>query len=463
MRDEHGLRDALHSLEIHAPDPAELVNAAKKRAATWPHKGRLRGGRWADGTRAGDRPGRRPHPTRHKTFAAGGAAAAVIAVLAGLIGLAGRPGTRPAPPRAGSCHLPTSPPVTPHSSSSLSYSDPFAGTASHLIPPYFIALKGTRRPYPAHPNIAAVYSSATGSALATVRVPKPYRTFILVSAAADDRTFALAAQGAQPLGRRAPIAFFLLRFSAATHRARLTRITTVPAIPARASLDAFALSPDGQKLAVAWEPNNPARRCITERIQVTDLRSGAARNWASGTGSVEGDTDDPWSVSWAADSRTLAFNWYALPPARSKQATGPGTGLRELDTAVGGSIEGSSQLLLPFRGPGRRTPAGSLTDIAFLTPDGASIVGAVTDHGSAGYAVFSRAGKLRRVLGSGPVSGVDSGGPRDVLWASPTGSVLVVSSPPGHNGRVAILAHGQVTLLPPLPASVSVNLPAAAW
>lgn len=50
----------------------------------------------------------------------------------------------------------------------------------------------------------------------------------------------------------------------------------------------------------------------------------------------------------------------------------------------------------------------------------------------------------------------------EVLWASSTGSTLVVYEPPGHATRIAIVRDGQLTLLPRLPRFGKV-FPGAAW
>jgi hypothetical protein len=443
MRDEDALRAALRSLESRAPDPAAVLAAA----------------------RAGGPARRNPHPARQKILAAVAAATAVTVIVTGVVALTGHPGTRPAPGTGPGCRPPAYYPFYPlHPPSPAGFTSPgrSAGPAGHqaagLIPPYYIALTGTRRPYPANPDNAAVYSSVTGARLATVTPPRPYRTFVDVSAAADDRTFALAAQNARTQRSGTPVVFFLLHFSPGTRQARLTLIAA-PAVPAHGSFDAFALSPDGRKLAVAWDTNgaHPATR-----LQVTDLVTGKGRDWTSARGDVEGDTADPWSISWAADSRTLAFNWITFPVSRSA-VTGPGTGLRALDTAAAGTdLQECSRLLLPFLGPGRRIAGGDLDDILFLTPSGRHAVGAISTDGKAGYAVIpvTPGDYIVHILDLRKVSASEPGGPRDVLWANADGSVLVVYSPAGHNDRIGVLVGGRLRLLP---QSSRISFPAAAW
>lgn len=88
--------------------------------------------------------------------------------------------------------------------------------------------------------------------------PPPYATFVEVSAAADDRTFVLAAQKLAycTAGRVPPVPatkFFLLRLDPGHGRpgagATLTTLP-IPAIPAGTAVSDFALSPDGSRLAM---------------------------------------------------------------------------------------------------------------------------------------------------------------------------------------------------------------------
>ncbi|HEY1920319.1 MAG TPA: hypothetical protein VGH27_32515 [Streptosporangiaceae bacterium] len=78
---------------------------------------------------------------------------------------------------------------------------PTGTSAASSVPPYYVALTLTGHgsccagtSFLAPPTVAQVKSTATGTVLATVRPPKSYGTFVLVSGAANDRTFALAAQ-----------------------------------------------------------------------------------------------------------------------------------------------------------------------------------------------------------------------------------------------------------------------------
>jgi hypothetical protein len=160
-------------------------------------------------------------------------------------------------------------------------------------------------------------------------------------------------------------------------------------------------------------------------------------------------------MSWAADNATLAFNWY-----------GAGSGLRLLNTtAPGSNVVADSRLSVPIftRDQNHATSAGYLSDILMLTPDGKTVVGAISAfHGNdAGFAEFSAAtGRLERRLDWRRWGGHSTGGPMDVLWASDDGGTLVVYAPPGHANQIGILRGDKLTMLP---QSAKINFPGAAW
>ena len=136
---------------------------------------------------------------------------------------------------------------------------------------------------PASPQTKAVVRvTATGQALATVMPPPPYGTFVGVSAAADDRTFVLAAQKLthfKPPVLAAPLPatkYFLLRFDPGHghpgERATLTPLP-IPVTPAGAWVSDFALSPDGSRLAMV------SGRGDRLKLSVYNLGAGTARTY----------------------------------------------------------------------------------------------------------------------------------------------------------------------------------------
>ena len=99
------------------------------------------------------------------------------------------------------------------------------------VPRYYITLLPDRTH---RTNYAAIRSTFTGATVATVRPPGPFGFFDDVTAAADDRSFVLAAttDGKYP---PAITKFFLARFSPATGRIKLTSCEFPQSIPILAS------------------------------------------------------------------------------------------------------------------------------------------------------------------------------------------------------------------------------------
>ena len=214
------------------------------------------------------------------------------------------------------------------------------------LPHYYVALAYTGseqccelgKPY-SPVTQAVVRVTTTGQAVATIKPPHPYGTFVAVSAAADDRTFVLAAQPRERLtlsGHLPVTKFFLLQISPGRHdpasRARLTPLP-IPVVPS--GLSDFAVSPDGTRLAVVLG-GVPGEG---PDLDVVNLATGASRTWSALSGIGNGKAYNQESLSWGADNRTLAF-LYAGGPGR-----GAG-GVRLLDTArPGGELLASSRLV----------------------------------------------------------------------------------------------------------------------
>lgn len=367
-----------------------------------------------------------------------GAAAAVVVVVAAALTLASvqlRPGPR---------HAAVPGSVAPHAA------------VPGSVPPYYIALDVTGNGDCCRPGLpyspvtdAVVRATATGAVLATITPPRPYGTFIGVTAADDDGTFVLAAVQLTPLPytQAPPAGFFLLRIDPASPvpsaRARLTPLP-ITVQPPGAGVSGLALSPDGGKLAIAESLIGapPALHVIT-------LATGAQRVWAATIGGPTfgpGTTGEP--LSWAQDDRTLAFVL-------------AGTQVRLLDTAAASSSLASSRLAVSL-------PAGDSSPYwqqVMITGDGQTIIAVIgivaegkNGHGSGvrqELVTFSaRTGKLLHVLNQIPVYGNYQY--EQVLWASPTGQVLIVSgtqpgttvSSVGADATAMVLSHGHFTPIP---------------
>jgi len=327
------------------------------------------------------------------------AAAAVAAVVAASLGISAtfRGHARPAGP---------GPPAQSHLSPAAQSHSP---AALRRVPRYFAALTRTAAVQVMGGEAAVVRSTLTGRVLATVAPPRPYQIFTWVSAAADDRTFILAAQRywpiasgdaglpAERLDNTTPTVFFKMAFDPATRTAKLAKLAVPETIPS-AQLAGMTVSPDGTRLALD----------LRQSIRVVTLATGAIRSWAwQGGGWIGNNKPIGQIFSWTADGTTLEFQqWEPGGPAN----------IRLLDTTAPGTSLASSKTVLNF------SNGGAFGLNTLLTPDGSRIVTATPQ----GITEFSaRTGN--------PILSQDQfrAGWQEVLWAGPGGTALVVSDPRG--------------------------------
>lgn len=420
--------------------PARGVPARGLPARCLPARGLPARGRPARGTR----PPGHPLPRRYlssRLLAPLAAAASVLAIAAGIAAVSGLARRDTGPGSAGSA-------------------DPL-----RAVPRYYIALAQAPPPFAGHRHAAGIYATATGALVAAIAVPSPYRTFTGVSAAADDRTFALAAR-ARPGRGRGRTVFFLATFSPSRRVARVTA-RPVAAVPAGAFLDGFALSPDATKLAVAFQPG--ALSSLTEVVRVVDVATRSARVWTAAQGTITGAGLEPRALTWAGGSTTLAFDWFGFRKGARGSSVLPTTGVRLLATDKPGSslLAGSRLAVRLYDVAGTSAPSWLVPESATLSGDGRTVAAAVATRTgrAAGFAEFSTAtGRLVRKLGWRRLPPGEGGNPAwgqrmHVLWASKNAGTLIVSSPPGHPGRIGILRGGRFT---PLPGQAGLPL-GAAW
>lgn len=349
-----------------------------------------------------------------------------------------------------------------------------AGLAA--LPRYYVALTftgpgGCCEPGLVSPQTSAVVrATATGRALAAVAPPLPYGTFVGISAAADDRTFVLAAQ---ELSRYDPAndgkppvpatKFFLLRLdpgrSGPGVKVTLTPLP-IPVIPDGTAVSDFALSPDGSRLAMV-AARADVRRPYLQNLSVYNLAAGTERSYRpAGVGyPYTGGVPDlvpitPNTLSWGADNRTLAFAW--------REWTGSGE-VRLLDTDQPGSgLLANSRVAIPWS----RTRFWAQIQ---LGADGQEIFANVNNPYKGGsiehLAEFSaQTGKHIRTFNVIRDMAVDV---EQIHWISPSGRVLIVTDE--RRGRhhsnahfadvdAGMLADGHYTPLP-----WSENTFTAAW
>jgi hypothetical protein len=296
------------------------------------------------------------------------------------------------------------------------------------LPPYYTVLQGVGQLGDA--THVQVRATATGKVLAKVRPPRPYTVFSQVSAAGDGHEFVLLASrwrsrklnGIQNWFTSAN-KFFLLRFDPYTHVPLLTALSIPPDVFRFET--GFALSLDGQKLAVAQSP----RSHTSPEIQVFNLVTGAVKTWTWPGSAAPVSNGVPGAgqvLSWAADG-TLAFKQWVSFSAQ----------VRLLDTnGPGGSLQADSRLVLDWAGDARflQYRRDDLTGFsALLTPSGSRIITAtatITKHPLTSVTSFTeysaRTGRVVRRLGTWTLHGLFPEGNQDVLWTNASGSTLIV-------------------------------------
>jgi hypothetical protein len=337
---------------------------------------------------------------------------------------------------------------------------PASRAALASVPEFYLALTPG---YMGRNNRAQVRASATGAILATVQAPAPYNTFSWVTAAADDRTFVLAAQEWTPIapgnaGAAAekrdddtPTKFFVLHLSADGRADRLSALP-IPVQPGSVWVDGIALSPDGSKLAVVVNSNSGTDPDINPAIAVYTMVTGTKKQWMWLGGAFIGNNKPFGSpLSWMADGRTVAFQ---ISPAngitevRLLDTDAPG-GLMHSRLGVEwarGDVTGADGALIT--GGSDPHPANSLSGYnTLITPAGTKIVCVTRGTTVTGVTEFGTSA-ARAVSHSYPQA-------MDVLWTNASGSTLIVSNA----SSVGVLAGGHFT---PLPKASDVDV-MSAW
>jgi hypothetical protein len=294
------------------------------------------------------------------------------------------------------------------------------------------------------PTYAVVHDSATGAALATVRVPtlvsaggRNSSSGVLapsITAAGDDRTFVIMEQSDTPR----VYVFYQLRVAANGRSAKLSKLAV--SVPAYLALTDVALSPDGTRLAMdAQHCNAKTESCPYTGIRVVTIATGAAGTWTTRANGA------PFNVSWVGNER-VAFEWQA---GVSNPPPGEQTGYRLL------TLTGPSRDLMASRPVGSPTPApdGSVP-AELVTADGKAVL---TSTGSSVVELSARTGQLLRVLYTATGGGSGCG----VLSLAPAGIHVLVSC--SAFGRVD---GDRFTRLPGFPSPSSSGIggqQAAAW
>ena len=305
------------------------------------------------------------------------------------------------------------------------------------LPPYFIRWTGPARVGTRRVRVAgkvrlipvwtgtriAIYSSATGRAVATATMPGREGGL----AAGGEETFFAAQQflcagpdrsslPCRRTGRTWPEVIILYRI---TLTAAGAQVQPLPIRPVPGIALAISATADGRKLAIlrimATAPGHPAGTALTVASAVT----GQERNW---TTTRPGPSPGLTLVSWLADGRRVAFLW--ARPGRSSRPV-----VHLLDTGVPGAGLLAGVTLVP---PERAALAAAQA----ISPDGSTVIatapgrpGLVGPGAIPGWSVVSfRAGTGR------PVRVVFAAGPHAQgrywnclpLWVSRTGQRVLI-------------------------------------
>ncbi len=320
------------------------------------------------------------------------------------------------------------------------------------VPPYYVAV--------ANSSLTVVRATWTGATLARITTRTPVAG---VAGAANGRTFVLDEQRSIMGGKVTWVGqptFYLLRLTASGTEESLTRLA-VPAIPNGTVVSGLALSPDGSKLAVDVDSDSWPQARLMEIMTYT-LATGAFRSWTtSGVTSADAPfgftgsgVDGAQSISWTADSRTLAFG------LRNASYVG----VRLLDTTAGGTgLMADSRLVFEqtFRDLGRSLKHAappyyflSCSTAAMISMDGSAIVcgyasgvGKTTTMGFAEYSTVT--GKMDHVVGLVHFDGQAPIG-ISLYWVNSTGKIVIGTSGTAGGGRFGVMNGDTFTPLPGL-------------
>jgi hypothetical protein len=353
------------------------------------------------------------------------------------------------------------------------------------------------------PASLVVGDTLTGAKIATVPPPAG-GTFAGVTAAADDRTFAVDSEPGSPGDESAslqPRTWYLLRIApGSAHPAQLSRLP-IPVTTFGTDVEAIALSPDGSKLATAVQPGYPTDLAAAPAyLRVYSVATGATlRSWSTRNGNAafggpDAGHDRNTVLFWRDDGRTLSFtsSWTTgePPPVNGSSVRPTGAQARNVRVyatvrvlEIGGSgrdlIADSRLALSTVTYPDRRSASARCLLGNFdllVSPDGKVIVCAATDvfrdpgtHYSIGclavkpwrdleFLEYSAVtGRRLTVLDKYPTNCNAALSAVYALWVSKSGDAVIgyagpgPSSPPGQRQpvrRFGIFRQGRFTPLP---------------
>jgi len=339
MRDEEDLRAALRTLERHAPDAEATLAAVRTTAGAAParlvwHRGAALTGRprgWA------------------RTFAPLAAAASVVAVVTGVALVVRMTGPVMARHEG---KPPVSQPVRPFPTTADGIPAFFMlyPAALHSVQPNGPSVGGPGvPPLMRSYEILPIMATATGRKVAQVRLPG----YVTAIAASSGAFFAAVVRGPRAW-------FYEVRLTADRGGTTTARLP----IPAdMAPIGRLAVSPDGTRLAYSTYVRHGQQNDV-QNLVVASTANGAEHRWQTPARDSGGSIG---SMTWLADGRTLAFNWYRPAGEVTTESS-----LRLLDTISPGHNLLASRQVLPLI-----NQAGAFDDYT-ISPDGKTVFGIVT-------------------------------------------------------------------------------------
>ncbi len=316
---------------------------------------------------------------------------------------------------------------------------PAAPAASFAVPTYYVALTGTN-PGGTKAKVV-VRDTVTGRRLFAA----PGK-FVVVAAAADDRTFVAGAQGL-PSTDPGPAIWYLLRVTAGPAAHVTMRRLPVPQPEPDSFISAVALSPDGTKLAtMGFLPGARKGQLRPVVLRVYSVTTGALlRQWSTPRSAQFPQFSSLW---WARDGQ-LAFDNVAITMRRGHvqrtisvrmlAVTSPEHDLLAV-SRLAWSVEPPNSVE-----PTARTPFGCVLGNVMVAADGkmvlcpaagvfrvpklhvSTLCPAIPPWNTEGFLGYSTAtGKLVRTLYAHDSNCVPSRyEPVGVLWASSDGSTVI--------------------------------------
>jgi hypothetical protein len=346
--------------------------------------------------------------------------AAALAVIALVITLVNVRHTENRPPATGSSLV--APPGVPAGPPVSSY------VRSGQVPPYYVTATQTD---------AVVHLTVSGASVATIRPSLPGGTMVAVTAAGDGRTFVLGEQGQD----RKAVTFYQFRLGSSGQPGALTRLPM--SVADGKTMGDVALSPDGTRLAIAVAAGGGV-----QQVRLYPVSGGPARTW-SAKGGTTGGRFAIGLLSWAANQRTLAFNW---GPGQTRSAR-----LLNLGNA-GGSLLAASRPAVTLANTANMGQTLYQCGSLILVPNGSEFVCAsgeitkiakdgITTY-TTGFPEFSAAtGHLTRIVGHWHPNQWHEPEIIDLLWSDASGRVLIGVIHAGGRNWVGVISGNKFTPL----------------